>query len=151
MFHQILDRAEAGDQLGALVKGIKRNDIRRGQVLAKRDSIKMYNNFDAKVLSSVIYELKQKVSANIKTLLEYTKIVILLFVTYNTVILSLMCVLVEYRQKNWSVHKPNRWLTPVCELKKYVYKLSTLVSFWCTVGDRVQVSLYWETETIMVN
>lgn len=68
MFHQILDRAEAGDQLGALVKGIKRNDIRRGQVLAKRDSIKMYNNFDAKVLSSVIYELKQKVSANIKTL-----------------------------------------------------------------------------------
>ena len=51
MFHQILDRAEAGDQMGALIKGIKRNEVRRGQILVKRDSVKMYNNFDAKVLN----------------------------------------------------------------------------------------------------
>ena len=50
MFRQILDKAEAGDQMGALIKGIKRNEVKRGQVLAKRDTIKMINNFDAKVL-----------------------------------------------------------------------------------------------------
>lgn len=30
MFHQILDEAQAGDQLGALVRGVKRDDIKRG-------------------------------------------------------------------------------------------------------------------------
>lgn len=33
MFHQILEQAEAGDQLGALVRGIKRDDLRRGTEL----------------------------------------------------------------------------------------------------------------------
>ena len=35
MFKQILERAEAGDQMGALVRGLKREDIRRGMMLAK--------------------------------------------------------------------------------------------------------------------
>ena len=49
MFHQVLDRAEAGDQLGALIRGPKRDDIRRGMILAKPGSINMYNHFQAQV------------------------------------------------------------------------------------------------------
>lgn len=35
MFHQILDEAQAGDQLGALVRGVKRDDIKRGKKMMK--------------------------------------------------------------------------------------------------------------------
>ena len=49
MFHQLLERAEAGDQMGALLRGVKKGDARRGQILAKSGSINTYNNFDAKV------------------------------------------------------------------------------------------------------
>jgi len=50
MFHQTLDRAEAGDQVGALLRGIKRDDIRRGQILAKPGTVSMHNHFTAQVL-----------------------------------------------------------------------------------------------------
>jgi elongation factor Tu len=40
MFHKEMDRAEAGDQIGALLRGLKRDDVRRGQVLAAPGSIK---------------------------------------------------------------------------------------------------------------
>lgn len=40
MFHQILDEAQAGDQLGALVRGVKRDDIKRGMVMCKPGSVK---------------------------------------------------------------------------------------------------------------
>lgn len=49
MFHQMLDRAEAGDQLGALVRGLKRDDLRRGHILAKPGTITMHNHFTAQV------------------------------------------------------------------------------------------------------
>ena len=49
MFHQLLDRAEAGDQVGVLIKGVKRDDIRRGQVIAKPGSVSMANHFKAQV------------------------------------------------------------------------------------------------------
>lgn len=35
MFHKLLDQAEAGDQLGVLIRGVKRDEIRRGMILAK--------------------------------------------------------------------------------------------------------------------
>ncbi|XP_026679999.1 elongation factor Tu, mitochondrial-like [Diaphorina citri] len=35
MFHKILDEAQAGDQLGALVKGMKRDEVNRGLIMAK--------------------------------------------------------------------------------------------------------------------
>jgi len=50
MFNQTLDRAEAGDQLGALIRGIKRGDVRRGHVLAKPGTVSMYNHFTAQVV-----------------------------------------------------------------------------------------------------
>ena len=39
MFHKLLDQAEAGDNIGALLRGIQRNEIERGQVLAKPGTI----------------------------------------------------------------------------------------------------------------
>lgn len=44
MFHQILEEAQAGDQLGALVRGMKRDDIRRGMVMCKPGSVKAQDN-----------------------------------------------------------------------------------------------------------
>ncbi|KAF8912726.1 P-loop containing nucleoside triphosphate hydrolase protein [Gymnopilus junonius] len=49
MFHKELDRAEAGDNMGALLRGIKREQIRRGQVLAVPGSIKAAKKFKAQL------------------------------------------------------------------------------------------------------
>jgi elongation factor Tu len=49
MFHKILDYAEAGENVGLLLRGIKRTDIKRGQVLCKPGSIKAYKRFEAQV------------------------------------------------------------------------------------------------------
>ncbi|GBR68153.1 elongation factor Tu [Gluconobacter kanchanaburiensis] len=47
MFRKLLDRGEAGDNIGALVRGTKREDVERGQVLAKPGSITPHKNFKA--------------------------------------------------------------------------------------------------------
>ena len=44
MFHKLLDQAEAGDNIGALLRGVQRNEIERGQVLAKPGSIKPHTH-----------------------------------------------------------------------------------------------------------
>eukprot|EP00112_Aurelia_sp_Birch-Aquarium-sp1_P014895 Seg3249.1 transcript_id=Seg3249.1/GoldUCD/mRNA.D3Y31 product="Elongation factor Tu mitochondrial" protein_id=Seg3249.1/GoldUCD/D3Y31 len=49
MFHKQLDHGEAGDNLGALVRGIKREDVKRGMVVCAPGSIKSYTKFDAQV------------------------------------------------------------------------------------------------------
>ncbi|XP_055300115.1 elongation factor Tu-like [Sitodiplosis mosellana] len=49
MFHQLLDQAQAGDQLGVLVRGVKRDDIRRGMVLCKPGTHKMSDHVEAQV------------------------------------------------------------------------------------------------------
>jgi elongation factor Tu len=49
MFHKTLDSAEAGDQLGILLRGLKREDTRRGMALIKPGTMKIYNCFEAKV------------------------------------------------------------------------------------------------------
>ncbi len=49
MFHKILEEAQAGDQLGALVRGIKRDEIRRGMTLAKPGTMKAHDNIEAQV------------------------------------------------------------------------------------------------------
>lgn len=49
MFHKEMDRAEAGDQVGALIRGLKREDVRRGQVLAAIGSIKPVKKFSVKL------------------------------------------------------------------------------------------------------
>jgi elongation factor Tu len=49
MFHKELDRGEAGDNMGALLRGIKRDQVKRGMVLAAPGSIKMAKKFLASV------------------------------------------------------------------------------------------------------
>ena len=49
MFRKLLDFAEAGDNIGALLRGIQRNEIERGQVLAKPGSIHPHKEFEAQV------------------------------------------------------------------------------------------------------
>jgi translation elongation factor EF-Tu-like GTPase len=50
MFHQILEEAQAGDQLGALVRGVKREDVRRGMVMCKPGSIKAQDHVESQVI-----------------------------------------------------------------------------------------------------
>jgi elongation factor Tu len=47
MFHKTLDRGEAGDNLGALLRGVKREEVSRGMVLAKPGSVTQHKKFEA--------------------------------------------------------------------------------------------------------
>lgn len=49
MFHKILDYGEAGDNVGALLRGIKREEVLRGQVAARPGSIQAHSKFEANV------------------------------------------------------------------------------------------------------
>jgi elongation factor Tu len=49
MFRKLLDSAEAGDNVGVLLRGVKKEDIERGQVIAKPGSIKPHAKFKAEV------------------------------------------------------------------------------------------------------
>ena len=49
MFHKLMDSAEAGDNIGALLRGVQKNEIERGQVLCKPGSIQPHTDFAAQV------------------------------------------------------------------------------------------------------
>jgi elongation factor Tu len=49
MFNKTLDQGQAGDNVGVLLRGIKREEIERGQVLAKPGSITPHTKFEAEV------------------------------------------------------------------------------------------------------
>jgi len=49
MFRRSLDRAEVGDNVGVLIRGIKKDEVTRGNILAKPGSMKIYNKFEGKV------------------------------------------------------------------------------------------------------
>ena len=55
MFRKLLDEGQAGDNIGALLRGTKKEEVERGQVLAKPGSITPHTNFEAQV-----YVLTQK-------------------------------------------------------------------------------------------
>lgn len=55
MFRKLLDQAEAGDNIGALLRGIQRNEIERGQVMAQPGSIHPHTKF-----KSEVYVLKKE-------------------------------------------------------------------------------------------
>ena len=50
MFHKLLDQGQAGDNVGLLLRGVEKDDIERGQVLAKPGSITPHTEFKAEVL-----------------------------------------------------------------------------------------------------
>ena len=47
MFRKLLDSGEAGDNIGALLRGVERTDVERGQVLAKPGSVTPHTKFEA--------------------------------------------------------------------------------------------------------
>jgi elongation factor Tu len=49
MFRKLLDKAEAGDNIGVLLRGLNREDVVRGQVLAKPKTVTPHSEFDAQV------------------------------------------------------------------------------------------------------
>ena len=49
MFRKLLDQAQAGDNIGVLLRGVERKEIERGQVLAKPGSITPHTKFEAEV------------------------------------------------------------------------------------------------------
>lgn len=49
MFRKLLDQAQAGDNIGALLRGVQRSDIQRGQVLAKPGTVTCHKKFKAQV------------------------------------------------------------------------------------------------------
>ena len=49
MFRKLLDQGQAGDNIGALLRGTKKEDVERGQVLCKPGSITPHTNFEAQV------------------------------------------------------------------------------------------------------
>eukprot|EP00010_Vexillifera_abyssalis_P002344 CAMPEP_0201560644 /NCGR_PEP_ID=MMETSP0173_2-20130828/78372_1 /ASSEMBLY_ACC=CAM_ASM_000268 /TAXON_ID=218659 /ORGANISM="Vexillifera sp., Strain DIVA3 564/2" /LENGTH=442 /DNA_ID=CAMNT_0047975103 /DNA_START=1225 /DNA_END=2550 /DNA_ORIENTATION=+ len=49
MFHKMLDQGQAGDTLGCLLRGVKRDDVRRGQVVVAPGSYNQYTNFKAEM------------------------------------------------------------------------------------------------------
>jgi elongation factor Tu len=55
MFRKLLDQGQAGDNIGALLRGIKREDVERGQVLTKPGTVEAYVKFEAE-----IYVLKKE-------------------------------------------------------------------------------------------
>ena len=74
MFHQILSEAQAGDQLGALVRGLKREDVRRGMVLCKPGTMKAYDNIEAQAyILSPNEGGRKKPIANFMQLQMYSK------------------------------------------------------------------------------
>ena len=49
MFRKLLDQAMAGDNVGLLLRGVQRNEIERGQVLAKKGTIKPHTHYKGQV------------------------------------------------------------------------------------------------------
>lgn len=64
MFHKELDRGEAGDNAGFLLRGIKRDDVKRGQVLAAPGSLKPHKKFLAKTYVR-LYRAKMLMSSKV--------------------------------------------------------------------------------------
>ncbi|KAJ6334303.1 hypothetical protein OIU77_024496 [Salix suchowensis] len=51
MFKKLLDQGQAGDNVGLLLRGLKREDVQRGQVIAKPGTVKTYKRFEAEIYS----------------------------------------------------------------------------------------------------
>ncbi|XP_012260730.1 elongation factor Tu, mitochondrial-like [Athalia rosae] len=69
MFKQILEEAQAGDQLGALIRNIKREEIKRGMVLCKPGTVQPQDNIEAQV-----YILSKEEGGRSKPLLKYMQL-----------------------------------------------------------------------------
>lgn len=69
MFHKILEEAQAGDQLGALIRGLKRDDLRRGMIVCKPGSVKAQDHVE-----SQMYILTKEEGGRNKPLVPYMQV-----------------------------------------------------------------------------
>lgn len=69
MFHKELDRGEPGDNMGALLRGIKREQVRRGQVICAPGSIKSVKKFQAQIYVSPTEQFHMTAVRGVLTLL----------------------------------------------------------------------------------
>ncbi|XP_014259026.1 uncharacterized protein LOC106672255 [Cimex lectularius] len=69
MFHQILEEAQAGDQLGALIRGVKRDEIRRGMIMCKPGAMTAQDHIESQV-----YLLNKDEGGRNKPLVPYTQV-----------------------------------------------------------------------------
>ena len=67
MFRKLLDQGQAGDNIGALLRGTKREEVERGQVLAKPGSITPHKKFKAEVYVLTKEEGGRTVGAGVVT------------------------------------------------------------------------------------
>ena len=113
MFHQLLDKAEAGDQLGALIKGIKKDFVRRGMFLCKPGTMEIHNKLEAQ-----IYLLTKEEGGRSKPVLPYFQTVM-----YN---------------KTWnmpaSIEIPDREMVMPGEDTRLIFTLAYKMGM--SVGDR---------------
>jgi translation elongation factor EF-1alpha len=68
MFKKSLDYGQAGDNIGALLRGVKRDDVQRGQVLAQPNTVKTYKKFE--VGHNIDFSRRRFVSVAEHTLLQ---------------------------------------------------------------------------------
>ena len=73
MFKKSLDYGQAGDNIGALLRGVKRDDVQRGQVLAQPNTVKTYKKFE--VRRKIKFSTRHLVSAPVDTLLLHRRTV----------------------------------------------------------------------------
>ena len=67
MFRKTLNEGQAGDNVGLLLRGVKKEDIERGMVIAKTGSVKPHKKFKCEVYSSY---LKKKVAATVHSSMD---------------------------------------------------------------------------------
>ena len=82
MFRKILDTGEAGDNVGLLLRGIDKDEIRRGMVIAKPGSIKPHKEFEAEVVILKKEEGGRSLHSTINTVLSSTSVQLTLPVKY---------------------------------------------------------------------
>ncbi|TPP58627.1 Tu translation elongation factor mitochondrial, partial [Fasciola gigantica] len=70
MFHQLMNQAEAGDQVGLLLRGVKRDEIRRGQVVVEPKSQSLQNHIQAQASVHYVYMLSKKEGGRAKPFLN---------------------------------------------------------------------------------
>ena len=74
MFRKLLDYAEAGDNIGTLLRGVTRDNIERGQVLAKPGSITPHTKFKAEVYVLTKTKVDVTLHSSLTTVLNSTSV-----------------------------------------------------------------------------
>ena len=73
MFHKELDRGEPGDNMGALLRGVKREQVKRGMVIIAPGSMKSVKKFQAQIYVRYLYHSKRSTYLTRKIIGSYQR------------------------------------------------------------------------------